>query len=87
MSGVGDNIKAVDEKNLAELLPLKRQDQDFYQIADISDECNRQFFSRFGIDNPFGCQFLYRQKRASDWVCHSLFNVPLNHCRQGCHNE
>ena len=62
MSGVGDNIEAVDVNNLAELLPLIRQYQEFYQVADISAERNRQFFSHFGIDNPFGCQFLYRQK-------------------------
>jgi GNAT superfamily N-acetyltransferase len=62
MSGIGDNIEAVDKKNLAELLPLMRQYQEFYQVTDISDERNRQFFSKFGIDNPFGCQFLYRQK-------------------------
>jgi GNAT superfamily N-acetyltransferase len=60
MSGIIDNIEAVDGKNLAELLPLMRQYQEFYQVADISDKRNRQFFSQFGIDNPFGCQFLYR---------------------------
>ena len=55
MSGIGDNIEAVDKKNLAELLPLMRQYQEFYQVTDISDERNRQFFSQFGIENPFGC--------------------------------
>ena len=61
MSGIIDNIEAVDEKNLAELLPIIRQYQEFYQVADISDERNKQFFSQFGVDNPFGCQFLYRE--------------------------
>jgi GNAT superfamily N-acetyltransferase len=61
MSGIVGNIEAVDEKNLAELLPLMRQYQEFYHVADISDERNKQFFSQFGVDNPFGCQFLYRE--------------------------
>jgi GNAT superfamily N-acetyltransferase len=59
---MNSNIEAVDAKNLAELLPLMRQYQEFYQVADISDERNKQFFSQFGVDNPFGCQFLYRQE-------------------------
>ena len=61
MSGIVDNIEVVDAKNLAELLPLMRKYQEFYQIADISDERNKKFFSQFGVDNPFGCQFLYRE--------------------------
>lgn len=54
-------IEAVSPENLHEVLPLIRQYQEFYKVADISDERNREFFSRFGEQNPEGCQFLYRQ--------------------------
>jgi GNAT superfamily N-acetyltransferase len=53
-------IEAVGPHNLPEVLPLIRQYQAFYQVANISDEHNRTFFSRFGLDDPFGCLFLYR---------------------------
>ncbi len=61
MSGA---IEIVDSNNLEEVSPLIRQYQEFYQIADIDDERNRQFFSQFGSTNPFGCQFAYRQEEA-----------------------
>ncbi|MGH1393803.1 MAG: GNAT family N-acetyltransferase, partial [Trichormus sp.] len=34
---------------------------EFYQMASIDDQKNRHFFGQFGIDNPFGCQFLHRK--------------------------
>jgi GNAT superfamily N-acetyltransferase len=53
-------IEVVDEGNLGEILYLIRAYQEFYEISDIDDERNRTFFSQFGEQNPFGCQFLYR---------------------------
>jgi hypothetical protein len=40
-------IEAVSDKNLEEALPLVRQYQEFYNISDINDERNREFFSQF----------------------------------------
>lgn len=54
-------IEIVSEENLNEVLPLIRQYQEFYKVADISDSRNKEFFSQFGENNPSGCQFLYRQ--------------------------
>ncbi|MGV7221598.1 MAG: GNAT family N-acetyltransferase [Nitrospinales bacterium] len=54
-------IENVSEKNLDELLPLIRDYQEFYKVADISDSRNKSFFSQFGESNPLGCQFLFRQ--------------------------
>lgn len=53
-------IEAVSKKNLTEVLPLIRGYQEFYKIADISDERNLAYFSQFGEENPAGCQFLFR---------------------------
>lgn len=53
-------IDVVSEHNLEEVLPLIRQYQEFYQVADISDANNRLFFSKFGEGSQLGCQFLYR---------------------------
>ena len=53
-------IEAVSVDNLAEVLPLIRQYQAFYQVASICDERNRIFFGQFHGDNPAGCLFLYR---------------------------
>lgn len=55
-------IEPVNKDNLEEVLPLIRLYQTFYQVANISDERNREFFSQFGEDNAFGCQFLYRSQ-------------------------
>lgn len=55
-------IEVVSEKNLAELLPLLREYQTFYETKDISDEKNRQFFSQFGENSPLGCQFIFRKE-------------------------
>ena len=54
-------IETVTAKSLEEVLPLVRQYQEFYKIADISDERNRDFFLQFCGDNPSGRQFLFRQ--------------------------
>ena len=54
-------IEVVTAQNLDEVLPLIRQYQEFYQVAEISDSNNQTFFSQFGEDNPAGCQFLFRQ--------------------------
>lgn len=55
-------IEFVSKDNLEEMLPLIRQYQEFYKVADISDARNREFFSQFGESNPFGCQFLFREE-------------------------
>ena len=56
-------IEAVSENNLEEVLPLIRLYQQFYKIADIDDERNRQFFSQFHENNDNGCLFLYRNNQ------------------------
>ena len=53
-------IEFVHEGNLKEVLPLIRAYQEFYEVSDIDDDRNEGFFSQFGEQNPFGCQFLYR---------------------------
>ncbi|HQV23463.1 MAG: GNAT family N-acetyltransferase [Moraxellaceae bacterium] len=53
-------IEVVTRQNLAQVLPLIRAYQTFYQVADIDDEKNHVFFGQFGQHNPFGCQFLYK---------------------------
>lgn len=55
-------IEVVSKQNLQEILPLIRQYQQFYNVADISDSRNQEFFSQFGESNPSGCQFLYRDQ-------------------------
>jgi len=53
-------IEAVTDNNLAEVLPLIRRYQEFYNIVDIDDQRNKEFFSQFGEDKNSGCLFLYR---------------------------
>lgn len=53
-------IEAVSEKNIDDVLPLIRQYQEFYKVANISDSKNRDFFSQFGDSNPAGCLFIFR---------------------------
>ena len=55
-------IEAVSNSNLEEVLPLIRKYQEFYNIADISDERNRAFFSQFGEDGSDGCLFIHRNE-------------------------
>ena len=54
-------IEPVSENNIVEVLPLIEQYQKFYQVKNISASKNRDFFSQFGEDNPFGCQFAFRE--------------------------
>lgn len=56
-------IEAVSENNLNDVLPLIREYQEFYKIAEISDARNRDFFFQFGESNPAGCQFLFRESQ------------------------
>ena len=53
-------IEEVSETNLEELLPLIRAYQEFYNVSEISDKKNHEFFSQFGPHAGAGCQFLYR---------------------------
>lgn len=52
-------IKAVSNQNLDTVLPLIRDYQAFYQVADICDKRNKTFFSQFGESSPLGCQFVF----------------------------
>lgn len=54
-------IEVVEKNNLAELLPLIRAYQEFYNVAEISDEKNTEFFAQFGESSTTGCQFIYRE--------------------------
>ena len=58
-------IEAVSKNNLAEVLPLIRAYQEFYKVAEISDDRNSEFFAQFGEGNPGGCQFIYRENGAA----------------------
>jgi GNAT superfamily N-acetyltransferase len=55
-------IEEVSKENIEEVLPLIRSYQEFYNVPDISDSRNREFFSQFGASTSLGCQFLYREK-------------------------
>ncbi len=54
-------IETLSKKNIAEFLPLIRAYQHFYNVQGISDENNARFFSQFGISNPLGSVFLFRE--------------------------
>lgn len=54
-------IEAITKNNIEEILPLIRQYQAFYKVADICDSKNRIFFSQFSETSPLGCLFLFRQ--------------------------
>lgn len=54
-------IEIVSKRNLAEVIPLIRAYQEFYKVAEISDDRNAEFFSQFGESNSSGCQFIYRE--------------------------
>jgi len=54
-------IEPVSKNNLKEVLPLIREYQEFYNVAQISDERNEDFFSQFGEKSPKGCLFVYRE--------------------------
>ena len=53
-------IESITSGNLNEVLPLIRNYQAFYQIEDICDQRNKQFFSQFGEASDKGCLFAYR---------------------------
>lgn len=54
-------IELVTPENLEEILPLIEKYQQFYKVADISTEKNREFFSQFCGGTAQGAQFLLRQ--------------------------
>lgn len=54
-------IEVVTKENIDEVLPLIRKYQEFYKIKDISDTKNKEFFSQFSEENPFGCQFVCKR--------------------------
>lgn len=54
-------IEAIDKNNLDEVLPLIREYQEFYQVKEIDDDRNKQFFSMFGPSSDKGCLFGYRK--------------------------
>jgi len=53
-------IEAVSEFNLPDVLPLVREYQQFYQVPEIDEGKNAEFFSQFGIGSPLGCQFVFK---------------------------
>ncbi|MCF7982041.1 MAG: GNAT family N-acetyltransferase [Pseudomonadales bacterium] len=55
-------IEIVTANNIEEVLPLIRQYQEFYNVKEISDAKNQEFFAQFGESSPLGCQFLFRQQ-------------------------
>ncbi len=54
-------IESVAEETIDDVLPLIRAYLEFYKVADICDSRNKKFFSQFGITNPAGCQFVFRE--------------------------
>jgi ribosomal protein S18 acetylase RimI-like enzyme len=54
-------IEAVSKNSLAEVLPLIRAYKEFYNVAEISDDRNAEFFAQFGESSAVGCQFIYRE--------------------------
>ncbi len=67
-------IEPVDSSNIDELLPLVRAYQEFYGVTDISDDRNREFFSRFGEQSSSGCQFLFRKQGSAVAFATTYFN-------------
>lgn len=55
-------IEAITVENLDEVLPLIREYQCFYQVTDIDDARNKQFFSQFSEQSDSGCLFAYRKQ-------------------------
>ena len=54
-------IEAINEDNLVEVLPLIRKYQEFYDVKNIDDDKNKEFFSQFGVSSSKGCLFGYRR--------------------------
>ena len=55
-------IETVIDSNFEEVLPLIAIYQEFYGVADISAERNRNFFSKFINGKSEGVQFIYRHE-------------------------
>lgn len=53
-------IEPINANNLNEILPLIRKYQEFYQVENIDDDKNKEFFSQFGGLSSKGCIFGYR---------------------------
>ncbi|KXI27445.1 GNAT family N-acetyltransferase [Paraglaciecola hydrolytica] len=56
-------IEYVTKHNLAEVLPLIADYQNFYQAGEICQRKNSVFFARFSAHSPIGCQFAYRHQQ------------------------
>jgi len=54
-------IEPIDKTNLIEVLPLIRMYQEFYQVNNIDDVKNKEFFAQFGPRSDKGCLFGYRK--------------------------
>ncbi len=54
-------IEAISKENIGEILPLIKGYQEFYKATEISETQNREFFSQFGLNSPYGCQFGYKE--------------------------
>ncbi|NOX76967.1 MAG: GNAT family N-acetyltransferase [Gammaproteobacteria bacterium] len=54
-------IESINNKNLNEALPLIRKYQEYYEVTNIDDEKNREFFSQFGPLSDKGCLFGHRK--------------------------
>ena len=48
--------------NLEDVLPLIREYQEFYNVVNINDDKNREFFSQFGPSSNQGCLFGFRKE-------------------------
>lgn len=69
-------IEIVNEQNFEELLPLMEKYQEFYEVANISTDKNRRFFSKFLGGSSEGAQFLVRSNNnavgfATIYYCYS----------------
>lgn len=53
-------IEALTKNNLADVLPLIRAYQEFYNVPDISNDRNIDFFGQFDESCPAGCLFCFR---------------------------
>jgi len=53
-------IEDVNSNNIDDVLPLIRAYQEFYNIQNIDDINNKEFFSRFGLHSSEGCLFAYK---------------------------
>jgi len=54
-------IEKVTSQNFSEVLPLIRMYQEFYNVAEIDDEKNKVYFSRFVKSQDDGVLFIVRE--------------------------